>query len=367
MTANSKGRALFVLPKDKLGGAERVCATLAQAAARSGDFSGVDLYVLSRPPSGSLDEIGATPGLSIIYSGAKREASGLAPLARFLRGRSYALAFSTHIHLNAYLCLLRRTGVLTTDRLVTREAAPVDAFGRNGLPGSFRMGLLLYGNQDLIICQTNRMADALRQQTRNRLTEKTQVLRNFVDLERIENQRAGPAPVLDLIPKDALRIVWCGHLREEKRPERAVQALAELHRRGMPRAHLLMIGGGPMRAIVEQEISRLGVQAAVTLCGFQANPIALMAQCEIGLLTSDLEGFPNVILEMIAAGVRTVVTTNCAGDLDDLPNVSVCDSTDPGALAQAIIAAHHHFPSPVRPERLMQQSVPRYYQSVRSA
>jgi glycosyltransferase involved in cell wall biosynthesis len=363
MANNGKGRALFVLPADTLGGAERVCATLAQCAARSGNHSGIDVYVLSRPPSGSLDEIGATLGVSVIHSGAKRELTGLVPLARFVRGRRYALAFSTHIHVNAYLCLLRRCGVLATDRLVTREASPVQSFGTQQ-PSYFKAGLRLYGNQDLIICQTQLMAEALEHHTRNRLSGKIRVLSNFVDLERIGRQRDAPSPELDDISDDSLKIVWCGHLRAEKRPELAIQVLAELHRIGWTNAHLVMIGDGPMRSLVEAEIHRLQMHRTVTLCGFRKNPIALMSRCRLGLLTSDLEGFPNVILEMLAAGVQGVVTTDCAGGLRNLPNVLVCDSDEPAALALAVQQAERLFRGTVPMGMMADRSVESYLQAV---
>ena len=89
-----------------------------------------------------------------------------------------------------------------------------------------------------------------------------------------------------------------------------------------------------------------------------------MAACDLGLLTSDVEGYPNVIPEMLACGVRRVVTTNCAGGLDALPGVVVCDDASPATLAHALLSAAEAQATPVdlkdvlaarRPEQFFQR------------
>ena len=43
---------------------------------------------------------------------------------------------------------------------------------------------------------------------------------------------------------------------------------------------------------------------------------------------------------MLAAGVPGVVTTNCAGDMKDIPGVWITDEPSPTALADTIIRVH---------------------------
>ena len=99
-----------------------------------------------------------------------------------------------------------------------------------------------------------------------------------------------------------------------------------------------MIGDGPLRAELEAEAEALGLGDRVMFTGRVERPGAIMRRHALGLLTSDVEGFPNVILEMLAAGVRRVVSTDCAGGLDTLPGVSVAAEATPEALADALRA-----------------------------
>ncbi len=73
-----------------------------------------------------------------------------------------------------------------------------------------------------------------------------------------------------------------------------------------------------------------------SLLGHVNDPPSVMAQCWLGLLTSESEGFRNVVLEMLASGVRSVVTTDCADGLAVLPGVRVADAKTANSLAQAL-------------------------------
>jgi hypothetical protein len=65
-----------------------------------------------------------------------------------------------------------------------------------------------------------------------------------------------------------------------------------------------------------------------------------MAACQYGIISSDNEGFPNVALEMMACGMRKIVTTPCAGDLEKLSGVTVTQSFAAAALADALATSH---------------------------
>ena len=331
-------RALFVLPTDCLAGAERVTVTLAATAAREQLFQQVDIYVLSRAPSGSLTHLDQYGNIKITYSGRMSEKAGILPFARFVMGRKYELCFSSLSHINAMCCKFRRLGLLRVERLVTRENNRIfdDAFeaGTKRFARTIIRSLIrLYGNQDLIICQTDHMAERLSEHTKGRLRGITRVLPNFVDLERIGKLRAEETDLLDHIPESITRIVWCARFARQKRPDRAIETMKILRERGYEDVHLIMIGDGILLADIEAMIKKQGLGGEVTLCGFQANPIKIMARCDYGLLSSDLEGFPNVVMEMLGAGVRGVVATDCADGLRDVPGVHVTKEKTPIALA----------------------------------
>lgn len=339
MTAASlrSGRALFVLPKDTLGGAERIAVTLAEHAAKTHRFEEITIYILSRPDSGALAYFEKYGNVRVIHSGAARELTGILPFAWFVRRQNYEFVFSTHTNINALCCLLRRYGALRTKRHVTRESGWTFDYDWGLLSPVLRGLVRFYGNQDLLICQTRAMAARFNEATDARFFPIVKVAPNPIDCERIENLAREETDLLDHVPRDRIKIVWCGRLVPGKWPERAVQALRDLQRRDRREFHLVIVGDGPMRANLEAEIARTETADRVTLCGHQPNPIKIMARCDYGILTSDIEGFPNVILEMLAAGVRGVVTTDCAGELDEVPGVRVVSSRDPADLACAIL------------------------------
>ena len=330
-------RALFLLPSDRMGGSERVVRTIAREAAQSGLFDSIDIYILCWHRSGTLDDLEVNERINLYYGCARSTYRGMISMVRFMIGREYKMILSSATHINALISLLRRLWLVETKYLVARESANIldRDFGRRGI--FVRSLYWLYGAQDLIICQTERMRDSLDRHTGGRLRRLLITSPNPLDLSRIEAGRLLPIPcVIKSIPPSRTKIVWCGRLSTVKAPIRAVEVLKALHEGGCIHMHLVMIGDGPMHQEVKEAVAQLGLVEYVTLLGQLDNPTGVMALCDLGLLTSSNEGFPNVILEFIASGVRRVVTTNCAGDLDDLPGVLLSKNGSVDELASLL-------------------------------
>ena len=97
-----------------------------------------------------------------------------------------------------------------------------------------------------------------------------------------------------------------------KRVDRFLEALA-LARRSTPGLKGVVVGDGPERASLEAHAGRLGLLPnGLEFCGASDDIARLMAEADMLVLTSDHEGFPNVILEAMAA--RLPVVTTPAGD-----------------------------------------------------
>ncbi|WP_127091179.1 glycosyltransferase [Aquabacter cavernae] len=336
--AAGTGSALFLMPSDRMGGAERMVHMMAREAALSGRFARVEVFVLCWSRTGTLDDLEALGNVTLHYTLAANEGGGLLPLLWCLVRKRYAFVFSSSTHLNALCSLMRRLGALRVVRLVARESTTIfdRNFGRRG--ALIRMLYKLYGAQDLIVCQTERMRASLDFHTQGRFREKLATLPNPIDMERIEaGRRMAPPDAIGTMPADRIKIAWCGRLEPVKSPERAIATLQALHAAGETGMHLVMIGEGSLREALEAQARALGIAGHVTFAGFHPLPSAILAQCELGLLTSDREGFPNVILEMLASGIKRVVTTDCAGELDAIPGLAVVPLT--GALTDALADA----------------------------
>ena len=87
-------------------------------------------------------------------------------------------------------------------------------------------------------------------------------------------------------------------------------------------------------------IERAGVAADVVLFGYDPNPIRYMARADLFVLSSRFEGFPNVLLEAVAAGCP-VVSTDCPSGpfelLDGGRYGRLVPVGDPQAMADAIL------------------------------
>jgi glycosyltransferase involved in cell wall biosynthesis len=93
------------------------------------------------------------------------------------------------------------------------------------------------------------------------------------------------------------------------------------------------------RAVLQQ-YEALGIAEKVKFAGARADAPAILAQCDVQLMTSCREGFPNVVLEGMVLGVP-VVSTEYSDIRLILPRAAqVVASRSPDELAAAILAAH---------------------------
>lgn len=110
------------------------------------------------------------------------------------------------------------------------------------------------------------------------------------------------------IPPDAgPMIVTVGTLKPVKRHDLLIRAFAKLD---FPGARLCIVGEGQERSRLELLASELGVSARVLMPGFQPDPSTWYAHADLFVLSSDHEGFGNVIVEALEQGTP-VVSTDC--------------------------------------------------------
>jgi glycosyltransferase involved in cell wall biosynthesis len=117
-----------------------------------------------------------------------------------------------------------------------------------------------------------------------------------------------PASVRRDSDDTCVRLVFVGRLVEQKRCIDVLRACARL-KSSSSRWSLAVVGDGPLREVLESEASRLGLgQPQLAFLGFRADAITLIAQSDILVVASEIEGMPNVVLEAMSVAVPIVAT-----------------------------------------------------------
>lgn len=110
------------------------------------------------------------------------------------------------------------------------------------------------------------------------------------------------------------RILAVGRLIAAKNHRLLLHAFAAMPRRD---ARLMLLGHGPDEADLRTLAAALGIAHRVVFAGFHVDPAPFYATADLFVLSSDYEGFGNVIVEALSFGLR-VVSTDCPAGPDEI-------------------------------------------------
>lgn len=308
---------------DKPGGAENVLLKMAISVRG-------ELIFIAKSKDIHLD---IPDNLSRQYLSNKNILVGMIKLIPFLgKLKKDEIVMSTHPYLNAYLGFFKRIGFLKT-QLIVRECTSVFTrfYGVKKLAYQiiYKIG---YPAVDLVICQTDVMKTQL--MNHNRFLDPTRVIvqPNPVDVEKMI--LLGNLPLIEQERKDEF-ICTAGRLIPEKGFDILIKAFEIVHQ-SYPNLKLYILGEGKEKPALTQLIAHCGLQRAVVLKGHISNPAPYFKNAKLCVVSSLTEGFPNVLLEMMALN-PAVVSTICAGGINSIPNISTVEVNNIEALATAML------------------------------
>lgn len=104
------------------------------------------------------------------------------------------------------------------------------------------------------------------------------------------------------------RIITVGTLKAQKNHALLIRAIALLNQQRP--ASLMILGEGDLREDLEELAAKLGISERVMMPGFHTDPWPFYASAQLFVLSSDYEGFGNVLVEAMYCGLP-VVSTDC--------------------------------------------------------
>jgi Glycosyltransferase len=285
------------------GGAERVAATLTAGWARDGhEVVLVPTYTrkgkLFYPLDPAVRLVWLADTMGALAKGPLVPLVKLGALRRLIKHERPDVVVSFLTNVNVMVLMAARG--LGVPVIVCERTNP--AVSASATPALQRLRRWLYPRADMVTVQADASVPAM-----------AKLVPGIRQLEVIPN----PLPP-DMPPsrspgarraEGSLRLAAMGRLVPSKRYAGLIQVFARLAPRH-PDWELVIWGEGPARSELEALVESNGLQERVRLPGRSAQPWNELLAADLFVLTSEVEGFPNALLEAMALGLPCV-TVDC--------------------------------------------------------
>lgn len=166
------------------------------------------------------------------------------------------------------------------------------------------MVMYSYKRADLVLANSYAMQTDLIENFK--IKTPVRVIYNPIDLHFIKTHiDEQPDFVFD---SNTFYFINVGGFRKEKNHLLLIQAFFIL--KNLP-CKLLIVGGGLMEEELKQKVQDLGMMDKIIFTGFDKNPFKYVSRSNCFVLSSDVEGFPNVLIEALACK-KPVISTDCS-------------------------------------------------------
>jgi glycosyltransferase involved in cell wall biosynthesis len=150
------------------------------------------------------------------------------------------------------------------------------------------------------------------------------------------------------LPEGSLVVGHVGRFHEQKNHTFLIDVVAELVR-GEPRSHLVLLGEGRLRPVIEQKATRLGLAGRITFVGSRPDvPRLMLGAFDVFALPSLYEGLPLVGIEAQAAGLPCVLSDVITDEVDIVPGLvrRLSLRQSPAVWAEAVLEQASRTPLP---------------------
>lgn len=303
------------------------------------------------------------PGVKVTVLNRPKVRSLISDFVSHFRSREPDIVFTAEDHLNAVVLLSALIARSKAKISCSSRVNPFDTYSTRLFSKGWSLKLImnaLMWRADVLTCVSEGMVAQYQSLFRN---SRHVCVYNIVDTPIAREKLKEPLDksVFDPDP-DCTTLVAAGQLAPWKGFSDLISAIYLVAKKHKVR--LVILGEGPLRADLEAQIKALGMEEVISLVGHVNNPLKYFSAANVFVLSSLLEGMPNVLIEAMMAGCTPVATDCPTGPREILESGRfgyLVPVNNPSALAGAIERAIEH---PVSPDVLNEALAPFHQDAV---
>ncbi len=198
-----------------------------------------------------------------------------------------------------------------------------------------------YAQASRTVCVSNEVAEDAARFYRLPLSQFS-IVTNPIDWQRVRSLAtetlSDDSPLsIPQAPRNSIHVAVIGRFTTEKGHASALEAIKCL-KASSPSLNPILhfIGDGPLRGQLESMAQALSISDCVLFHGYQSNPYPILARCDLALVPSLYEGFPNVALEALALRTPLIMTDYgpTARDIIGAPKATSINFGERGTLVK---------------------------------
>lgn len=300
-------KILFILPTLTPGGAERIISFIAQNI----DPEKFDstLLVVSGFKKEAAYKIN---NINVVFFEKKRVLNAVPNIFWYLLKNNPNVVLSSISHINTVMGLMAPIFIKT--KFIIREASVVSQYNNFGSKhkNANKLHSLLphisYKLVNAIVCQSNDMAI------------------DFINVFKIDHRKIIIInnPITNNYPlekktqykNEVTKFITVGRLSNEKGHLRIIKMLSQVRFE----FHYTIIGDGPLKNEIFESISNFSLNDRITYIPFTNNVNKYLAESDLFLQGSYVEGFPNALLESCMAGTPAIAFNVPGGTKEIIEN-----------------------------------------------
>ena len=314
-------KVLVFLITDKPGGAEKVIKLIVDELVSRGYLIDIIFFKKSSFSFWSSNKL----NVNLFYINLFNFLS----IVKYLTKGKYEFSLSTTITLNCLNGLIKFSKLIKINTAIARESTNTfkryKNFKRLWYLFFYKIG---YRFLDTLIFQTDEM--------KKNLLHVLPSLNNGLNLLTINNPFKPDFKLNSKLNFSFDYIVAAGRLIEEKGFDILINAFSIVLKK-YPKLKLFILGNGKKYNDLNNQINDLNIQNSVTLLGYKENVYTYFSNSKVCVISSRIEGFPNVIYEMMSC-CNNVIATKCIEEIDSIPGIIKLDINEE-SIANGIITA----------------------------